>query len=221
MNEKNEQVDWSGWFSTYGLLTAERILGRYNIHLKHDELVKVVKDTSSIYYQLLRAPLKHVFNGIILTQALDYQTYAQKLFVDYLMSGEDAKEKGSPGSAVREDLEQQRLVLVEMGAAFREIELAHTRLIAETQSALIELSRDLNLLLQMEDANIQEIESILSAYIDRAEEDGINLRAYRRQFYDLILHITELLKAVPDYHIDQAKEVDNLSALAFDATIGE
>lgn len=221
MNEKKEQMDWSGWFSTYGLLTAERILGQYNIHLKHEELFKVVKDTDSIYYQLLRAPLKHIFNGIILTQALDYQIYAQKLFVDYLMSGQDAKEAGSPGSATREELEQQRLLLVEMGANFRKVEMAHKQLIAETQSALIELSRDLNLLLQMEGSNIREIESILSAYIDRAEEDGCNLRAYRKQFYDLILHVTELLKTVPDYHIDQVKEADNLSALAFDATIGE
>lgn len=221
MNEQKEQTDWSGWFSTYGLLTAERILGRYNIHLKHDELFKAVKDTGSIYYQLLRAPLKHVFNGIILNQALDYQTYAQKLFVDYLMSGEDAKEKGSPGTATREELEQQRLILVETGAAFRKIEVEHKQLIAETQAALIELSRDVTLLLQMEGNNIREIESILSTYIERAENDGINLRAYRREFYNLILHVTELLKTITDYHIDEAKEAENLSALAFDATIGE
>ena len=82
MNEKVEQTDWSTWFSTYGLLTSERILERFNIILPHDELINSVKDPFSIYFQLLRVPLKNVFNGIIYQQAHDYQIYAQKLFVD-------------------------------------------------------------------------------------------------------------------------------------------
>ena len=215
MNEKVEQTDWSTWFSTYGLLTSERILERFNIILPHDELINSVKDPFSIYFQLLRVPLKNVFNGIIYQQAHDYQIYAQKLFVDYLLSGEDAKEKDSPGAATREELDMERIKLIEMGEAFWKLEEAHQLLIAESQARLVDLSQDL-MALSLEP---QKIES-MAEYIERTEDININMRSYRSQFYNLILRITELLKLMSDYHIDQEKMAANQVALEFDALIG-
>ena len=216
MNEKQEQTDWSAWFSTYGLLTAERILERFNVHLPHDELIKAVKDPLSVYFTLLRVPLKNVFNGIIFQQAHDYQIYAQKLFVDYLLSGEDAKDAESPGGMTRDDLEQQRIKLSDMGEAFRKQEDAHQILIAESQASLIALSQDLN-----SSAVREELEATIIRYLEQAEEVNVNCRNFRSQFYNLILHVTELLGLLSDYRIDDAKVEENLVALEFNALIGE
>lgn len=218
MNEKKEQsTDWQTWFSTYGLLTAERILARFNIGLPHDELINAVKDPHSIYFQLLRVPLKNVFNGIILRQAHDYQIYAQKLLVDYLLSGEDAKEKSAPGSATRDDVEKERLKLIETGDAFRKIEEAHQLLIAESQAKLVLLTKDLSALRLAP----QKLEQGMADFVERCENNNINLRSYRSQFYNLILRITEFLRLIPDYHIDQAKIEENRMTLEFDALLGE
>ena len=217
MNAKQEQTDWSAWFSTYGLLTAERILDRFNVHLPHDELIKAVKNPLSVYYALLRVPLKNVFNGIILQQAHDYQIYAQKLFVDYLLSGEDAKDKESPGAMAREDVEQQRVNLIEMGDEFHKQSVAHQLLIAESQASLVMLSRNLSVAVDVS----SEIELNVVTYLERAEEINVNLRSFRSQFYNLILHVTELLALMADYHADVVKIAENRAALEFDALIGE
>lgn len=222
MSEKKEQKDdWSVWFSTYGFLTAQRILERFNVHLAHDELASAIQDPRSVYFQLLRVPLKNVFNGIILQQARDYQIYAQKLFVDYLLSGEEGKEETSPGAMTREDLEVLRKNLIVMETEFREQERMHQILIAESQSFLISVSRDLKQLLKRVEDNPFALDADLSIFIERSEMMNINLRNYRSQFYNMILRVTELLTLLPDYKIDEAKVNENRESLQFDALIGE
>ena len=217
MNEKQELPDWSSWSSTYGLLTAERVLERFDIHLSHEELIKASKDPNSVYFQLLRVPLKNIFNGIILQQAHDYQMYAQKLFVDYLLSGEDAKDKDAPGAMTREDIERERVKLMEAGEGFNQLEEAHQILIADSQASLIALSKDINRLSQ----DPQQIESVLSAQFQQVADINASLRSYRKQFYDLILRVKELLALMADYRQDLVKDAVNRGALAFDALIGE
>lgn len=293
MNEETNEIDMSMWFSTYGLLTAQRILERFNIHLANDELIIATKNPRSIYHQLLQVPLKNIFNGIILQQAHDYQVYAQKLFVDYLLSGEGNKEESSPGASTREVLENERLKLMEMGEEFNKLELAHETLISESQSSLIKLAKELQKSLQVtakeigqlltskqfkkEESVIQkairiamihyekideealapssafwekmavvlglelapdlreqlatllktfgdpraEIENMVANYTERAEDIGIKLRSYRTQFYDLILRSMELIKLLPEYHLDKEKDEENRSSLYFDSHIGE
>ena len=292
MNEKTIEMDLSSWFPTYGSLTSQRILERYNIYLDNDELVAAIQNPRSLYYQLLRVPLKNVFNGIILQQAHDYQVYAQKIFIDYLLSGESGKEADSPGGSTRENLDEFRLQLITMGEEFNTHELAHQTLITESQASLIKLAKELQNALQgaskkiglilnsqkieKEDKLIQqairlsmihfdridndilgvtspfwdrmtktldvnltieirqqiasvmntlgdprnEIENLLSPFIERTQEIGINLRRYRTQFYGLILSATDLIKLLPDYRPDKEKERENRSTLYFDAHIG-
>ncbi len=143
MSAEAIETDLSMSFSTYGLLTSSRILEHFNIKLANDELLIAMKDPFSVYHQLLIIPLKNIFNGIILQQAHDYQVYAQKLFVDYLLSGESGKPEESPGANTRDDLEQQRLHLIEVGEAFNNQETAHQHLIAESQMSSIKASREL------------------------------------------------------------------------------
>ena len=137
MNEEKSENDLSGWCSTYGLITAQRILEGYKIKLQSDDLVHTLKSPDTFYNRLLRIPLRNVFNGIILQQARDYQLYAQKLFIDYLLSGEGSKPEESPGAATREDLEEARKSLLLMTENFHECELAHELLIAQSQVKLM------------------------------------------------------------------------------------
>ena len=217
MKEKNEQTDWSSWFSTYGLLTSERILERFNIHVSHDTLINEVKNKNSIYFQLLVVPLKNVFNGIILQQASDYQIYAQKLFVDYLLSGEDAKDKDSPGADTRSLLEEERLTLIATGEEFRIADESHQLLIAKTQTKLVELTKDLSALVR----DPMLLQQQMSTYLNDVEDINVKLRYFRGQFYRLILRITELLATVGDYRLDEEKLEQNLSKLEFDPSLGE
>ena len=144
MSEEKSESDLSMWFSTYGLLTATRVLEYFNIKLDNDELLVAMKDPFNVYHRLLIIPLRNVFNGIILQQAHDYEVYAQKIFIDYLLSGESGKPEDSPGGSTREELEQERIRLTEMAEAFSDQELAHQQLIAASQAALIKVARELD-----------------------------------------------------------------------------
>lgn len=140
MSEEQVKNDLSMWLSTYGLITIERLLERYKIRLPQKQLLTVIKNPHSFYHQLLRAPLKNVLNGIILQQARDYQIYAQKLFVDYLISGESNNEEA--GELTREDLESERKKVVEMGERFQQCKINHNDLIADSQKSLIKYAHD-------------------------------------------------------------------------------
>ncbi|MCC5015976.1 MULTISPECIES: hypothetical protein [unclassified Legionella] len=148
MSEKQAESDLSMWYSTYGLITAERILEKCKIKLPQEDLFAAVKNPNNFYHRLLRVPMKNVFNGIILQQAHDYQVYAQKLFVDYLLSGETAKDEESPGGLTRDDLEAMRKKLVEMGDEFHQLEFAQDKLIAESQHSLIKHASEWKKILQ-------------------------------------------------------------------------
>lgn len=138
MSEEQERNELSSWLSTYGLITAERILETYKIKLLPEELIESIKNPKSIYHRLLKIPLKNVFNGIILQQAHDYQVYAQKLFVDYLMSGENSKPEEAPGGYTREEIENVRKILVGMSDNFQQSETIHLQFIADSQKELMQ-----------------------------------------------------------------------------------
>lgn len=131
-------------FATYGTLTAERILARFGIHLEQATLSTAVNNPHSLYYELLRVPFKNTLNGIVYQQAYDYQVYAQKLFIDYLLSGKANKEDSAAGMNQSEEaLEEARQQLMTMGEALNEQELVHYRLISESQARLISFATGL------------------------------------------------------------------------------
>lgn len=143
MNEKHEatQKEIAGWCSTYGIVTAQRLLEMYKIKLEADDLIQALKMTDSFYHALLKIPMRNVFNGIIWQQAREYQIYAQKLFIDYLLSTETDKDKQegeeSPGHTVRADLEVRRQELIEMNDGFHALELQQDRLVARCQATIL------------------------------------------------------------------------------------
>lgn len=157
MDEAAPRMDLSQWFPTYGFLTSQRILERLQINLSGDELVSALKNHNSLYYQLLTVPIKNILNGIIFQQAQDYQVYAQKLFIDYLLSGEDQKDENAPGANTRADLETIRLELVSFGESFRAQELVHQTLIAKVQEAQTKVAKSLQTKLELTAKNIAEV----------------------------------------------------------------
>ncbi|HHF7365506.1 TPA: hypothetical protein ACPSKY_000602 [Legionella bozemanae] len=144
MNGEEIDSELSHWFSTYGIITAERILGRYNVKLAQAELVVAIKSPFSFYHRMLRVPLRNVLNGIILQQANDYHVYVQKLFIDYLLSGENSKGEEAQGASTREVIEKERQQLVALGDEFNNVQGEHDYLIANSQAALIKIAQMFN-----------------------------------------------------------------------------
>ncbi|BCA95521.1 hypothetical protein TUM19329_18820 [Legionella antarctica] len=142
MEDKQIDEELSQWFSTYGMITAERILGTYQINIPQTELLEAIKNPFSFYHWILKVPLKHVMNGIVLQQANDYHVYVQKLFIDYLLSGETAKGEEAQGALTRESLENERKELVTLGDEFHHKQLAHDSLIASSQSVLRKITKE-------------------------------------------------------------------------------
>lgn len=138
MQEQQQTAEETVWFSTYGIITVNRVLDRYNIHLNKAEVEQVLKLPDHFYHRLLRIPLKNIYNGIILQQAKEYQVYLQKCFVDYLVSGENGKGEDSPGASIRDDIEVQRQALIKLNEQVDELTFAHDTLIAESQAYQIE-----------------------------------------------------------------------------------
>jgi len=199
-----KDTDLSMWFSTYGLLTAGRILERFSIKLENDELLTAMKEPLNVYHQLLLVPLKNVFNGIILQQAHDYQVYAQKLFVDYLLSGESGKSGDSPGATTREDLEQQRLHLIEVGESFNEQEVAHQHLIAKSQASAMQVARELQKALQNAATKVGQI---LRKY-QISKDELLILRAIRSAMVHFTQNPNETLTGDALFWVKMAEVLD-------------
>ena len=223
MAEKEKDNGYSMWYSTYGTLTTQRVLERLGIRLPHDEFIKAVKDVDGIYYQVLRVPMMNIFNGIIYQQAYDYQVYAQKLFIDYRLSPEFAKEADSPGGGIRADLDELYDRLLEQGKAFNEELFVHYRLISESQLSLIDQVAQLkrtksNLSNLMDNSSFNET---MLAFKDRAEIIMGTFRHYRTEFYQLILQITDRFTMLVDYHYDLENAERQRMLLRFDMKIGD
>lgn len=148
MTQEKSEPELTNLLSTYGLITAERILGKYQINLSQDELIAAIKSSFSFYHQVLRVPLKHVLNGIVLEQAKDYVVYAQKIFIDYLLSAEYNKSNEAQGASTREIIEQERQQLIVIGDDYHKKEMEHFNLIATSQSFLMKITGEFNRVLK-------------------------------------------------------------------------
>lgn len=161
MTELETEKELGQWLSTYGTITAERILGKYQIGLPHDELMITLKSPFSLYHRLLQVPLKNILNGIVFQQANDYHLYAQKLFIDYLLSGESSKGENEQGDLTREALNDEQRQLVLLGEEYHQKKSDHDVLIATSQKALIEFSKKWQLVL---DSKIKEVNASLISH---------------------------------------------------------
>ncbi len=214
----------SHWFSTYGLITVERTLSLIGIQLDQKDMLAAVQDESSIYHALLQVPVKNILNGIILNQARDYREFAQKMFVEFLLSGSgnapgpDGPEI-QPGST-KDLLEQERLKLIEIGEQYDIEEFEHNKLVAESQRQLVAIAKELKQR-EIDQTNRDFVVSQMASYVERSQHMMKRLCDYRAHFYQSIIRTRDLIGTLPDYFPDEQKMREKRSALYFDAKIGE
>lgn len=145
------------WLPTYRLVTVERILGHYNMRLSEKDMIVALNKPETFFYKLLKLPLINVMTGLIRQQAYDLQVYAQKLYVDYLLSGETVKPESSPGGLTREELETNRLELVASSKSFHELEYTHNKQIASCQRLVVNALKSWRKALDKAKKNIQAL----------------------------------------------------------------
>lgn len=212
-DDQESMQELSDWFSTYGLITADRILNRYKIQLSPDALKQAIKHADNPYHALLKIPLANVMNGIILQQVKDYQIYLQKLFIDYLLSGEAGKPETSPGANTRKELESLRLQFIKCSEDLEALEYSHLEMISESQ-------RKIKPLAQSTEHNSAR-NPVLEELMDRIRPITGQIKQFRETLYDLILKSTELMKNLPEYRLDVEKINSHKEGLLFDRSIGD
>jgi hypothetical protein len=159
MDDKSLDTEFSSWFSSYGVITSQRILERYQVKIPQKELLVAIKNPVSFYHQLILVPLKNVLNGIVFQQANDYHVYTQKLYIDYLLSGESSKTPEEQGAATRDDIEEERKALVIFGELFAKKLLEHEYLISVIQNGLIKLTSEFK---RQFDSSVKSIDKLLT-----------------------------------------------------------
>lgn len=223
MNNKSMDDAVSNWYSTYGLVTIERIFALMKIRLSVEELHTVSRTQSSPYYQLLQVPLKNIFNGIIISQTNDYREFAQKMLIDYLLSGAAnlAPEQTKP-EGVRLELELMREDLIGYAEQFDLLQFDHFTLINESQKIAIATAATFPTPRALLDEALgMQVQDIMSSFLEQAEAINLKILDFRKQFYDVILKTRERLGSVPDYFNQFQTQPEHMEALNFDAKLGE
>lgn len=216
MNDTVDSTDKPSWLSTYGLLTAERLLERFHISLTHEELLEVFRNPNNPYHHLLTVPVKNISNGIIIKQVHAYQVYMQKLFIDYKLNSASAPIEGEQSSQdPTAEIDQKYQELLQISELFQEKQHEHQQLIATSQSWLIQQTRESMLKINTETANQLEI------FATQAESLRLTFLDLIHQFRDLIIQTTDILMTMSDYKIDVEQMKENKSWLGFDPLFTE
>lgn len=210
-------------YSSYGLVTVERIFGLMGIHLSPDELLAVSRNTNTRYYLLLQVPLRNILNGIIIDQATDYREYAQKMIIDYLISGSaNQADDQSKLSNSRFELEEMRTKIMTEGDQFDLLQFDHHKLILDSQKALITLAKPLTKSSMIDNAPADvSFQAIIAPFLEQAQSLTGRIKSFRSYFYDTILKCKDLLNTMPDYFNRFEGDVRHVEALYFDPTLGE
>lgn len=223
MNNKSMDEDGSSWYSTYGLVTTERIFDLLGITLDQDDLYVISQSPQSPYYQLLQVPLKNIFNGIIINQATDYREYAQKMLVDYLLSGAaNLSEEQTKHEGARLELELMRTELIESGEKFDLLQFEHYKLINDSQRTSMDLAATLPDLDELpNEQQGTEVMQTMQPFLEQAEALSRQIKNFRKQFYDTILKARDLLDSIPEYFNQLESQPEHMELLHFDAKLGE
>ena len=211
------------WYSTYGMVTIERIFALLKIRLTLEELHIVSHSPNSPYYQLLQTPLKSIFTGIIMSQANDYREFAQKMLIDYLLSGAAnlASDQTKP-EGVRLELELMRTELIAAAEQFDLLQFEHFSLINDSQKEAIQTAENLPVPRVLIDEGLSVlIAETMRPFLEKAEIIHQKMCNFRKHFYDTILLAREKLETVPDYFNQFENQPEHIEILNFDAKLGE
>ncbi len=223
MSEQTVDQHFEAWYSTYGHMTIGRLLEYFSIQLPKEKIMPLLNDAHKMFRRVMNIPLLSVFNGIIFQQAYDYQVYVQKLMINYRLSPEYAKSPEAPGENIRQVLSQQYDQLLACVNAFSEHQYQHYQFISDSQAYLIgyfeSFSNPLDDLEKL--SNDPDFCEQLKTFEEQAKEITLIFRSDRRQFYDLILAISDQLAGLTDYKFNVEEAKKERQALFFDNKIGE
>jgi hypothetical protein len=210
-------------YSSYGLVTVQRIFDCLGVQLTQDELLAVNQHPNSCYYQLLQVPLKNIFNGIIIEQASDYREYAQKMMIDYLISGAaNLPEDQAKPVGAKLDLEAMRVDLIAEGDKYDLLQFEHHKLILDSQKLLIKFAKTLPKPPQVVAApTSDDFLDKIRPFVEQAESLAERIKAFRTQFYKYIITARELLNTLPDYFNRFQGSEQHHEALNFNAVLGD
>jgi hypothetical protein len=217
MNNTVEHATRPVWLSTYGLLTAERLLERLQITLTREELLDALNNPSNPYHHLLTVPIQNISNGIVIKQVHEYQVYMQKLFIDYKLNSTNVNaEGGQPAPRSNNDeIDMKYNELVQLSELFDEKKHEHQQLIAKSQSWLIEQTHES--MLEITPEASRQIES----FGTQTESMRLGLLDLFQQFRDLIIQTTAILSMMSDYKFDAEQAEKNKAMLDFDPLFTE
>lgn len=114
-NNKAKSVSNQSQATTYGLITAGRILEQFQVTLSPRLLGGQVKDNHAFFHKLMRLPAISLQYKITNSQCRDIQAYAQQKLISYLYSPEAGKKEEEPGHELRQTIENKRQALVATG----------------------------------------------------------------------------------------------------------
>lgn len=133
MENTTPQLD----FSSYGIMTAKRVLANYDLKFSNDDVKTIMKNTSNIYGNFLNISLQNISNGLVLMQTKDYHIYLQKLFINYLVTSNPPDKL----SGTKRSIEEKRLELVKFGEEFLSCERDHYNLVSQCQKNLKNIAK--------------------------------------------------------------------------------
>ena len=171
--------------STYAHITTDILLGI--LSNPHGDL-RLDDDRLAV---TLRVPAMQIQNEIICEQIKDYRESAQKILINYLMSGAANSVEDQPSAQIYDTLETMRLNLITLGDALEEIELQHDRLIVHSQGTLKNLVEN--------KSDKTTIQQEMDKYDTETQQFHAQLKSIAPKFYDALLSITRTIKFVPDY----------------------
>ncbi|MCX7115882.1 MAG: hypothetical protein NTW08_08265 [Gammaproteobacteria bacterium] len=193
-----------GWLSTYQWMTVGRLLSDYGFDINDADVVEILSHKTSFYYQMLTIPMMNVLNGIILDQTKEYQLFLQKLFVDYLMSGESDKSAEEPGSVTRKDLDEERSKTIAYSKEFEQVMAAHEDLIVHSQIDISQFAELIMTRLQaIHDLVAPEINTQKNWHADELQTCFVDADGFKVQ----LMGLTRLEKHLAVVLSDKAREL--------------
>lgn len=181
----------NAWVSSYGIMTAIRLLKTYDLHLAPAQLLDILKQPHHFYKDLLEVPTSNLLNNLLLEQVYRYQLLLQKLFIDYLLNQYVTPNEDEMVDSLTADLNEERQSLIEKNEGLYLLEIKLQALIAESQSALIGLVSE-----YIADNTI-DYQPTLNVYLEKAVLLQTEIKSQREYFYNTYLRVDALLKSLP------------------------
>lgn len=113
------------WLDTYSGLAAEAVFGYANVHLSREALATQLAAKDSFYASLMQIPVRVIQNGLLNTQCRDFQSYSQERLIEYILSGVENKMTSDPDVALKNKIEETRMLLIQLGSDLTELETGH------------------------------------------------------------------------------------------------